>query len=410
MKHVSVIAAIMAIMLAFSPVQAITSEGTTIAQNLTSVSTIVSPDGQNIVYMTSRNTDEATIPMISVFNVNSGNTKSLDYANPINLGMDMTYAASKKFFTFVGYDFENSAPCTLNFVPFDSMAVNKVPNVKGNIIKICATGSFIVWLENGVSNKCSIMAKDTDNTADPFLVASLDVSSISSISLYAFENSNKNYVLFDDKTDNKSAICLFSLNDKSLTKLADSEFVESNPRYQAGKVFYTKSTSVDPNYFETSSAGGTIECVTLDGQDLKTVFTFDKATMPNLISNIKNPTNFFFTLTNKNENITTVKKYDIAADSAFDAFKTESGDYIWITPESCFSNNIVYSNMSMRNESKLYVYDFINAKLSAISESSDIKIFSGIVGGKIAYVSIELTGTNPRERAVTAIKLILSTI
>lgn len=410
MKHVSVTATIIAIMLAFSPVQAITSEGTTIAQNLTSVSTIVSPDGQNIVYMTSRNTDEATIPMISVFNVNSGNTKSLDYANPINLGMDMTYAASKKFFTFVGYDFENSAPCTLNFVPFDSMAVNKVPNVKGNIIKICATGSFIVWLENGVSNKCSIMAKDTDNTADPFLVASLDVSSISSMSLYAFEKDNKNYVLFDDKTGNKSAICLFSLNDKSLTKLADSEFVESNPRYQAGKVFYTKSTSKDPNYFETSSTGGTVECVTLDGQDLKTVFTFDKATTPNLISNINNPTNFFFTLTNRNENITTVKKYDIAADSAFDAFKSDSGDYIWITPESCFGNNIVYSKMSMRNESKLYAYDFINAKLNTISESGDIKIFSGIVGGKIAYVSIELAGSKPRDKTVTAIKLILTAI
>ena len=410
MKHVSVATAIIAIMLAFSPVQAITSEGTTIAQNLTSVCTIVSPDGQNIVYMTSRNTDEATIPMISVFNVNSGSTKSLDYTKPINFGMDMTYAASKEFFTFVGYDFENSAPCTLNFVPFGTMAVNKVPNVKGNILKVCATGNFIVWLENGVTNKPSIMAKDTDNTADPFIVASLDASSLSTMSFYAFENANKNYVLFDDKTDNKSAICLFNLDDKILTKLADSEFVESNPRYQAGKVFYTKSISTDPNYYEANSTGGTIECVTLDGQNLKTVFTFDKVTTPNLVSNIKNPTNFFFTLTNRNENITTVKKYDIAADSTFDAFKSDSGDYILITPESCFGNNIVYSKMSMRNESKLFAYDFINAKLNTISESNDIKIFSGIVGDKIAYVSIELASSTRKDKAVTAIKLILATI
>ncbi|NTU61602.1 MAG: hypothetical protein HGA95_04685 [Caldiserica bacterium] len=410
MKHISTIAVIIAAMLTFAPVQAITSESSTVAENLTSINTIVSPNGHNVVYLTSRNTDEMTIPMISVYNAQDGSTKSLDYSKPINFGLDMTYAASKKFFAFVGFDFEDSAPSSLNFVPFDSMAVNKVPNVKGNILKICATGSFIVWFENGLSDKCSIMAKDTDNTAEPFLVASLDTSSIATMSLFAFEDSNKNYVLFDERTDNKSAICLFGLQDKTLTKLADSEFVESNPRYQAGKVFYTKSTSVDPNYFEASNASGTVECVTLDGQNPKTVYTFDKSTVPSLISNINNPTNFIFAVTNKNDGVTTVKKYDIAADSVFDAFKSEPGHIVSMMPESCFGNNIVYMQLSMRNESKLYAYDFINSKKTAISESNDIKVFAGIVGGKVAYVSIELAGSSPRDRAVKAIKLILSAI
>lgn len=410
MKHISTIAVIIAAMLAFAPVQAITTESTTVAENLTSVNTAVSPDGQNIVYLTSRNTEEMTIPMISVYNAKNGSTKNLDYSKPMNFGLDMTYSASKKFFAFVGYDFESSAPCTLNFVPFDTMSVNKVPNVKGNILKICATGSFIVWLENGVTEKCSIMAKDTDNTADPFLVASLDTSSIGTQSLFAFEDNNKNYVLFDDKTNNKSAICLFNLNDKSLTRLADSEFVESNPRYQAGKVFYTKSTVADPNYFATDYAGGAIECVSLDGSNPKTVFAFEKSMIPNLISNINNPTNFIFSITNKDDSVTTVKKYDIAAESVFDAFKSEKGYYVSMLPESSFGNNIIFTQMSMSNDSKLYAYDFINSKQTAISESNDIKIFSGIVSGKVAYVSITLAGSSPRGKAVTAVKLILSTI
>jgi protease II len=406
-KATAVIVAIAA-MLAMTPAGAMATEITTIAQNLTTVSTLVSPDGQKIVFMSSRNTEEATIPMISVYSANDGTTKNIDYPNPVNFGIEMTYASSNKFFSFVSFDAQNSNPNSLNFVKYDAMTVQTVPNVKGNIIKLCTTGNYIVWLENGLSEKCSVMAKDVENTSDPMIVASVYGSNASSMSLYAFEYDNVNYVLFDDKSEKKSAICLYNLKENKLVKLADSDFVESNPRYQAGRVFFTKSTVLDPNYFEANLAGGTIQSVSLDGQDTKNVQTFDNTVYPILISNINNPTNFIFMMLNKNDYSTVVRKYEIAANSTFDALKVESGSFVALAPESCLSNNIICSQMTMRNESSLYAYDFINSKKTVISDTKDIKVFSGIVSGKVAYVAVELAGATPREKAVSAIKLMLA--
>lgn len=407
MKKVLFVAITAASLLMALPASIIATESVTVAQNLTSINTIVSPDGNKLVYFTSRNTEEATIPMISVYNTNEGSTKNIDYANPINFGIEMTYSSTNTFFAFVGFDYQNAAPNSLNYIKFDSMQIQNVPNVKGNILKLCTTGNYIVWLENGLSDKCFVMAKNIENTADPLVVASLDSASNNDSSIYAFEHNNSNYILFADKSDNKSSICLYNLTDGKLSKLADSEYVESNPRYQAGKVFYTKSKALDPNYFEGNLVGGTIECINIDGTDAKLVLPYDETIYPHLVSNINNPSNFIFSMINKKDGSMVVKKYDIAASSVFDAYKPEQGTMVFMSSESSIGNKIVFSKMNMKMESHLCSYDFINSKETIISDSKDIKVFSGILKDKVAYVSLELKGTTPRDRTLSAVKLML---
>lgn len=407
MKKVTFAAIAVASLLMAVPANILATESVTVAQNLSTINTMVSPDGSRIVFLTSRNTEETTIPMISVYNVDDGSTKSLDYTNPINFGIDMTYSSTNKFFAFVGFDYQNAAPCTLSFVRYDTMQVQTVPNIKGNIIKVCATGNYIVWLENGLSDKSLVMAKNIENTSDPVAIATLDNSGANDSSLCAFEYNNSSYALFADKSDNKSSICLYNITDGKLSKLADTESVESNPRYQAGKVFYTKSKALDPNFFDGNLAGGSIECVNIDGTDAKTVIPYDETIYPHLVSNINNPSNFIFSMINKKDGTLTVKKYDVAASSVFDAYKPEPGILVSMGPESSVGNKIVFTKLNMKMESQICSYDFINSQETVISDSKDIKVFSGILKDRVAFVSLELKGSTPRDRSLTAIKLML---
>lgn len=400
MKKFATIVAIAMIFAGFSTVGAGSVQ---IADKLQSPIACISPNGENVFFLTRTS---GTVPSTSIKALDTKSNTVTEIAKDCKpfFGSDATYLASDKYFCYI--DTRDNGGNTYNIYSFP-IGSSKSELLLGRVhpvVKMAVVRSTLVWFESGET--MSIWTKALDSSSQPEQIASLGVENTSNISMFAFTFNNIDYVVYDDKSNNKSAIRLYNLSTKETTTIADTEVAEYSPRYQNGCIFYIKCRIIDPCTQASTYHGGSIECYSINEASTKSIYEFDGMYLPTLISNMRNGNNFFFTLVNRSTTAFECKKFNIGAQSLYPGFTHDGGSFISIPPESCNSNTVCFSEFTNFFTSSLYAYDTVSQTKTAVSETKDSEIAIGYTGNKYIYSVIELTpDSTPRMPIIKNIKL-----
>lgn len=400
MKKIATIIAIATLFAGFSTVGAGSVQ---IADKLQSPTACVSPNGENVFFVT-RSAGTVPTTSIKVLNTNSNTVTEIARDCKPSFGSDITYLASDKYFCYI--DTRDNGGNTYNVYsyPIGSSKSTLLFARSHPIVKMAVVRTNLVWFESGET--MSIWTKALDSSSEPVQIAPLGVENTSNISMYAFTYNNVDYVVYDDKSNDRSAIRLYNLATKETTTIADTEVAEYSPRYQNGYIFYIKCRIQDPYTPASTFHGGSIECYSINDASTKAIYEFDGMYLPTLISNMRNDSNFYFTLVNRATSAFECKKYNIGAQSLYPGFTSDGSTFINIPQESCNANTVCFSEFTNMFSSNLYTFDTIAQAKNTVSDSKDSELMVGYAGNRYIYSAIEFTpDSTPRMPIISNIKL-----